>query len=345
MNFYNDFDRNVKLFEDAFDRDDTFKVKHIRNEHSPKLKIAVAVVNCMVSNDVVDRDVIAPLSKMRLSADIETAEREGICAHSTELQPDASAAIISLASGDCAVLIGNNPQAIIIDTKGMAQRSIDAPESEMTITGPSEGFNENIMTNLSLVKKKIMNSNLKNEFMTSGRQSNSKFCVCYIDGIARPELVERVKSRLKEIDTDYIGDTNYIAEMIRDNKSSFIKTYGKTNRPDVFAAKLMEGRIGIILNGSPTAVTLPHLFIENFQTPFAYSSLFISILIAFLTFLLFKLLLCKYRTCTASAWLLYFFFAAGTVYRHNNSSSGFTSARMAVQYKCFTERSPYSVCA
>ena len=104
------------------------------------------------------------------------------------------------------------------------------------------------MTNLSLVKKKIMNSNLKNEFMTSGRQSNSKFCVCYIDGIARPELVERVKSRLKEIDTDYIGDTNYIAEMIRDNKSSFIKTYGKTNRPDVFAAKLMEGRIGIILN-------------------------------------------------------------------------------------------------
>ncbi len=270
MNFYNDFDRNVKLFEDAFDRDDTFKVKHIRNEHSPKLKIAVAVVNCMVSNDVVDRDVIAPLSKMRLSADIETAEREGICAHSTELQPDASAAIISLASGDCAVLIGNNPQAIIIDTKGMAQRSIDAPESEMTITGPSEGFNENIMTNLSLVKKKIMNSNLKNEFMTSGRQSNSKFCVCYIDGIARPELVERVKSRLKEIDTDYIGDTNYIAEMIRDNKSSFIKTYGKTNRPDVFAAKLMEGRIGIILNGSPTAVTLPHLFIENFQTPDDY---------------------------------------------------------------------------
>ena len=270
MNFYNDFERNVKLLENAFDRDDTFTIKNIKNEHNPKLKIAVAVVNCMVSNDVVDRDVIAPLSKMRLSADIETAEREGICAHSTELQPDAGAAMISLASGDCAVLIGNNPQVIIIDTKGMAQRGIDAPESEMTITGPSEGFNENIMTNLSLVKRKIMSNNLKNEFMQSGRQSNSKFCVCYIDGIVRPELVERVKSRLKEMDTDYIGDTNYIAEMIRDNKSSFIKTYGKTNRPDVFAAKLMEGRIGIILNGSPTAVTLPHLFIENFQTPDDY---------------------------------------------------------------------------
>ena len=83
MNFYNDFERNVKLLENAFDRDDTFTIKHIKNEHNPKLKIAVAVVNCMVSNDVVDRDVIAPLSKMSLSADIETAVREGICAHST----------------------------------------------------------------------------------------------------------------------------------------------------------------------------------------------------------------------------------------------------------------------
>ena len=251
-------------------RSDTFVIKQIKNEHSPKLKIAVAVVNCMVSNDVVDRDVIAPLSQMRLSQDIATAEREGICAHSTELQTDADAAMVSIASGDCAVIIGNNPQVIIIDTKGIAQRGIDAPESELSISGPAEGFNENIMTNLSLVKRKIMSHNLKNEFMKSGRQSNSKFCVCYIDGIARPELVERVKKRLEEIDTDYIGDTNYIAEMIRDNKSSFIKTYGKTSRPDVFAAKLMEGRIGIILNGSPTAVTLPYLFIENFQTPDDY---------------------------------------------------------------------------
>lgn len=270
LNFYNDFDRNVQFFKKAFDRDDTFVIKQIKNEHSPKLKIAIAVVNCMVSNDVVDRDVIAPLSKMRLSADIEIAEREGICAHSTELQPDAQAALISVASGDCAVIIGNNDRVIIIDTKGMAQRGIDAPESELSISGPAEGFNENIMTNLSLVKRKIMSNNLKNEFMQSGRQSNSKFCVCYIDGVARPELVEKLKKRLEQIDTDYIGDTNYIAEMIRDNKSSFIKTYGKTSRPDVFAAKLMEGRIGIILNGSPTAVTLPYLFIENFQTPDDY---------------------------------------------------------------------------
>ena len=168
------------------------------------------------------------------------------------------------------MLIGDAPRVIIIDTKGLPQRGVDAPEGEITVIGPSEGFNENIMTNLALVKRKIMSHNMKNEFMQSGRQSNSKFCVCYIDGIARPELVNEVKRRLEKIDIDYLGDTNYIAEMIRDNKGSFIKTYGKTGRPDVFAAKLLEGRIGIILNGSPTALTLPYLFIENFQTPDDY---------------------------------------------------------------------------
>lgn len=270
MNFYPDFDRNIDLLKRAFEHDDTFTIKHITNMHNGKLKIAIAVINCMVSNDVVDRDVIAPLCRQPLPEDITLAERAGILSHSTELQQDAEKAMINIASGDCAVLIGDAPRVIIIDTKGLPQRGVDAPEGEITVIGPSEGFNENIMTNLALVKRKIMSHNMKNEFMQSGRQSNSKFCVCYIDGIARPELVNEVKRRLEKIDIDYLGDTNYIAEMIRDNKGSFIKTYGKTGRPDVFAAKLLEGRIGIILNGSPTALTLPYLFIENFQTPDDY---------------------------------------------------------------------------
>jgi len=270
VNFYKNFEQNTQLLKDAFDRDDTFTIKYIKNRNRPELKIAIAVVNCMINNDIVDRDVIAPLTEMPLSDNIGVAVEEGIFSHSTSLQPNRDEALISLASGDCAVIIGDNEQIIIIDTKGIAQRSTEAPEGEMSLAGPAEGFNENIMTNLSLVKRKVMSNNLKNEFMQIGRQSNSKFCVCYIEGIARPDLVEEVKNRLKEIDTDYIGDTNYIAEMIRDNKSSFVKTYGKTGRPDVFASKLMEGRVGIILNGSPVAVTLPYLFIENFQNPDDY---------------------------------------------------------------------------
>ena len=270
MEFTTDFDSNIKMFADVFDKDQTFRIKYVTNTHDPELKIAVLLINCMVSSEIVDRDVIRPLTSNKLSPSLKEAEKRGINAHSTKIITDINQVVTSITSGDCAVLIGNNAAAIVIDSKGYAQRSIDAPETEISVAGPSEGFNENIMTNLALVKRRIMTPKLKTEFMTAGKQSNSIFAICYIDGIVRPELVERVKKRLEKISIDYVADTNYIAELIRDNKSSFVKTYGKTNRPDVFSSKLLEGRIGVILNGSPTALTVPFLFIENFQNPDDY---------------------------------------------------------------------------
>ena len=266
MEFYNDFEKNLNIFISAFDRDSTFVVKNITNEHRPDLKIAAVMINCMINTDVVDRDVLHPLAKNMISSDIIIAESSAINAHTSKLEYDLDKAIISVAAGDCAVLIGDNDAVIVIDSKGMKQRDVSAPESELSIAGPAEGFNENIMTNLSLVKKRIMSPKLKCEFMEAGKQSHSKYCVCYIDGIVKPKLVKRIKARLEKIDTDYLGDINYIAEFIRDDSLSFVKTYGKTNRPDVFCSKLLEGRIGIILYGSPTALTLPYLFAENFQT-------------------------------------------------------------------------------
>ena len=270
MDFIKDFETNIQTFKRLFDRDDMFTLKMLVNEHNPDIKIAIALINCMVNTEVVDRDIILPLCKMPITDDIEFVNNLGVFAHSAKLCDDLSEAVINVAAGDTVIFIGNNTKVITIDTKGMKQRDVSAPETEQSVIGPAEGFNENIVTNLSLVKKRIMSNNLKNEFITLGRQSNSKLSICYIDGIAKPELIKEIKKRISMIDTDYIADSNYIADFIRDNKSSFIKTYGRTNRPDVFASKLLEGRIGIIVNGSPTALTLPFLFIENFQTPDDY---------------------------------------------------------------------------
>ncbi len=270
MEFKADFNYNISMFKQLFERDDMFTLKIIVNEHNPSLKIAIALVNCMVNTEVVDRDIIAPLCKKPVSDDINFAVNSGVFVHSAKLCENATDAVINVAAGDTVIFIGDNTQVITIDTKGMKQRDVSAPETEQSVIGPSEGFNENIVTNLSLIKKRIMTHKLKNEFVTLGKQSNTKLAVCYIDGIAKPELVKEVKHRLSLIDTDFIADSNYIADFIRDNKTSFIKTYGRTNRPDVLCAKLLEGRIGIIVNGSPTALTLPFLFIENFQTPDDY---------------------------------------------------------------------------
>ena len=270
MRFFNSFEKNTEHFKNAFKGDDLFVLKIIKNENNPDLKIAIALNNCMVNSDIVNRDIIIPLSRMPLTDDIDCVLKSGVFVFSAKLCDDIDTGIVNVASGDTLIFIGDSDKAITVDTKGMKQRDVSAPDTEQSVQGPSEGFNENIVTNLSLVKKRVMTSALKNEFVTLGKQSNSKLAVCYIEGIARKELVDELKNRLNSIDTDYIGDTNYIAEFIRDNKTSFIKTYGRTSRPDVFASKLLEGRVGVILNGSPSALTFPYLFIENFQTPDDY---------------------------------------------------------------------------
>lgn len=98
--------------------------------------------------------------------------------------------------------------------------------------------------------------------------------MCYIDGIVKKSVVEEVFRRLDEIDIDGILATNYIEELIRDSKYSIFNTTGSTERPDTVVARLLEGRVAIIANGSPSVLTVPYLFVENFQSGDDYYSNF-----------------------------------------------------------------------
>ncbi len=270
MKFTCSFNQNLKIFTDAFDKDETLKVKMIQNPHHPQIPIVALMSGAMVSNDIANRDVVLCLETHRYDPTPEGAVAGGIACHNLEISEDMQKALIQIGSGDCVVLIGDHPRCIIIDTKGMAQRTNAIPETEISLLGPQDGFNENIMANLGLLKKRIMTPRLKSEFIVAGRQSNNKMAICYLEGVARPELVEQLKTRIQKIDIDFIPDGNILAELVRDCPKALFKTVGKTSRPDVLASKLMEGRIGVILDGSPVAITLPYIFAESFQSPDDY---------------------------------------------------------------------------
>jgi spore germination protein KA len=247
----------------------------IRNPNHPEIPIAALMSGAMVSNDITNRDVVCGLETYSYEPTVEGAIEGGISCHNLEIADDFNKALIQIGAGDTVVLIGDEPRCIIVDTKGMAQRSNSVPETEVSLLGPQDGFNENIMANIGLLKKRIMTPDLKSEFISAGRQSNNKMAICYLDGIARPELVAELKERIEKIDIDFIPDGNILAELIRDCPYALFKTVGKTSRPDVLASKLMEGRIGIILDGSPVALTLPYIFAESFQSPDDYYQSFL----------------------------------------------------------------------
>lgn len=257
MKLSSDYRGNLSLITAAFERDGTF------TKVFPRRDVAVLLLNCMVSSDVVDRDVIAPLSKQ------SAGEPPLVFAHSVKEQTTLEGVTNAIASGDLAIVFDGEPRVLTVDVKGIPQRGVDAPQNERNSVGPAEGFNENLMSNLALLRRRIQSPRLKCELSYVGGQSRTSVCICYIDGVVRPSLVRRLRACLSRVTADHPIDLNYLAETVGGDRS-VVPSCGKTERPDVLASKLTEGRVGVLVNGSPTAMTLPFLFIECFQSPDDY---------------------------------------------------------------------------
>jgi len=117
-----------------------------------------------------------------------------------------------------------------------------------------------------LLRKRLKTSELKFELQKAGRRSQTNIAVCYLDGIVDKKVAEEVIDRIKEIDIDCIPDSSYVAAFIAPRKHSIFREIGTTEKPDILAAKLAEGRVGILVDGSPIALTAPFILTEDFQS-------------------------------------------------------------------------------
>ena len=178
--------------------------------------------------------------------------------------------IYSVLSGETAFLLDGFPEALLTNTPGWEKRSIEEPASEVLIRGPRDGFTETIRVNTTLVRRRLKNPNLRIENLNLGKETQTDAALVYIQGIANEEVLKEVRKRLGRITTDAILESAYIEEMIEDAPFSLFPTTIATERPDVVAAALLEGRIGIILDGTPFVLIVPTLFFQLFQTPEDY---------------------------------------------------------------------------
>ncbi len=198
--------------------------------------------------------------------------------------------ILSILSGDSILLINDLNQALIISTRGWEARGITEPQTEATVRGPRESFTETLRTNTTLLRRKLKDPNFTLETLVLGKRTQTDVAIAYLKGIVNPRLIEEIKRRLNQIDTDAILESGYIEEYIEDNPFSPFATIANSEKPDVIAAKLLEGRAAILVDGTPFVLTVPMLFVESFQTAEDYYSraYYTSILrlLRFLSFLL-----------------------------------------------------------
>jgi hypothetical protein len=171
----------------------------------------------------------------------------------------------SIFDGMLVLIFETIQEAVIIDIHGGVARAVEEPPSEKAIRGPREGFIENLDINLSMIRRHLRTPRLVINKTTVGRRTRTPVAVIYIDDIADAGLVEQVNRRLDRIDIDGVISAGNIIQYIEDKPYSLFPQVWTSERPDKTIAELLEGRIAVIVDGTPTAIFLPALFVEFFQ--------------------------------------------------------------------------------
>lgn len=165
--------------------------------------------------------------------------------------------INAVLSGDTIILIDKVDKCLIFDSKGWASRSVAEPQTEAVIRGPRDGFVESVKVNMSLVRRRIKDPNLKIKMHKVGRRSKTGVAVMYMEDIVDKSLLQQVNERLKSVDIDAILDSSMLENLIEDDYLSAFPQIENTERPGSVAAALYEGRVAIIVDNSPFALIVP----------------------------------------------------------------------------------------
>lgn len=240
--------------------------------------VPVAILMCegMVNLQLFTQILVRPLTELSL----ENADGEAVArwvSRETVLSGDQKEFFTYdelfsfLMAGFVVLLIDGVDRGIACGMQGYSFRSVSEPSTEMNITGSREGFVEPIRVNQTLIRRRLRSPSLKFEMYPIGEKSRTDICLVYLTDTADPRMVEEVKRRLGKLSSDILLSQGYLRPYLEGQPLSPFSSVGTTERPDTLCAKINEGRIGILVDGTPFALVVPYLFEEHFQSMDDYS--------------------------------------------------------------------------
>lgn len=174
--------------------------------------------------------------------------------------------INELITGNSALLLNGIGKALVVGSKGWKERQITEPITENVVRGPRDGFTENIESNIALIRRRIKSPDLRVDSFEVGTKTKTSLYVVYLNGIAKEEVVNEVKKRLKRIEIDGILESGYIEELIEDNPFSPFPMIEHSERPDKVSASILEGRVAILVDTTPFVLMVPTVFLQFMQS-------------------------------------------------------------------------------
>lgn len=260
----------------------------------------IIFIDGMVNSELIDLSIIETLQKLPFYEDGEIYKYEEeiidrFISHSQAMATDETETIIEeINFGSCAVFVDGFKKGFVLDVRDWGHRGIDKPETEQSIYGPQEAFAEMLRNNTALVRKIIKSEKLIAEGVKIGDVSKTRGVLLYISDIANENLVKEVKRRINGISMDYVISIEEVSMMVEDNTFMLTSQTLLTERPDRVARALTEGRVALILNGSPRAMVLPttafeltHAVSDDYlRVPYANMTRIIRIIAMFVSILL-----------------------------------------------------------
>jgi len=237
-----------------------------------RIEAFIVFIDGMVDRETINNYILRQLMKPELFENykddrlVEFVENNVLSVHDTKKETKYDMIIGQICNGITVLFIDGCSECLSFETRGYEKRSVEKPATETVIAGSQEGFNENLRTNITLIRKIIKNQHLVTEILPLGKTNHSFCAVMYVDGISNPKVIKEVKRRINSLDTDYIQSDGILEQLIEDNPLMMFPQVLRTERPDRASSFLMEGRVVIVVDGSPFTIAVPVTFFSMMQT-------------------------------------------------------------------------------
>lgn len=265
MNIYKNAEKVVSILKQRLKSSDIqFLEIPLKNQ-----KAFLVFLTNIADKDLLGKFVIKPLTEAKEKLSKKNLEKILISPEKQVVNTieDLTEKIVS---GNSALILDGLSISFVFGLKKFNKRSISEPPTSTVIKGPREGFVENLSDNLCMIRRRIKSKDLIIDSFTVGEYSLSDVSFVYVKGICDQKLVESLKEKVKKIKIDALLDSSYITKFLSSKRASLFKQVGNTEKPDVLSSKILEGRVAILVDGSPIALTVPYLLIEDFQSPSDY---------------------------------------------------------------------------
>ncbi|MCK8824227.1 spore germination protein [Fuchsiella alkaliacetigena] len=263
-----------KLAETFADCSD-FVLRELKIGDDSQFKVILAYFEGLTDHEIINNGILDPLmiESKKIGIDrrhegelIQKIKEEIINVGEVGEADTFTRTVEELLAGGTVLYIDGQGTALKFDTTAWEERGVEEPQTESIVRGPREGFVESLSTNISLLRRRIKNANLKFKVLNLGVQTNTDVAIGYLAGIVNEDVLKMVEERVQRIKIDAVLESGYIEEFIEDSPFSIFPTVGSSERPDKVAGKLLEGRVAILCEGTPFVLTVPYLFIEAFQS-------------------------------------------------------------------------------